>query len=90
MDIIIYILGAFNKLSLLVLLFQSNMYPSHKCTGLCKMTVSKDSSGHWVPPPGPTDMAAASNQSLNHSLPSPTYGGSKLTIQLPSFITTQL
>ena len=44
--------------------------------GLCKMTVSKDSSGHWVPPPASV-MAAVSNQSLNRSLPSPTYGGSK-------------
>ena len=40
------------------------------------MTVSKDSSGHWVPPPASV-MAAVSNQSLNRSLPSPTYGGSK-------------
>lgn len=40
------------------------------------MTVSKDSNGHWVPPLAPV-MAAISNQSLNRSLPSPTYGGSK-------------
>ena len=39
------------------------------------MTLPKESSGHWVPPP--TVMAAVSNQSLNRSLPSPTYGGSK-------------
>lgn len=51
------------------------------------MTVSKDSSGHWVPPPASV-MAAVSNQSLNRSLPSPTYGGSKSPSNIKCLIFT--